>query len=94
MKYINAALKEKLHGTLGVSCVIEGEEGHNRIKQEDGTFKDQNTKLVTGEIVPQNDLITINFEACEEGEITMNSDQLRWFAEELLSWATIVEETL
>jgi hypothetical protein len=96
MKYLTNALKEKLHGSLGLSYVIEGEDGHNTFKKEDGTFETQNTntKLVVADICPQNDLITVDFGAEHDRSITMSGEELRVFAKELLSWADIVEETL
>lgn len=94
MKYLTQNLKDKLSSSLGLSYVIEGEEGHNRIKQEDGSFKDLETKLIVGDIIPQNDLITLNFNAENSEEITISGDELRALGEELIEWADIIEETL
>lgn len=94
MKYITPQLKTKLFGNLGVSYVLSGEEGHNRVKNEDGTWRDSDQKLITGDITPQNDLIFLDFMNCagETGSITVNSEELRAFAKELISWADIMEE--
>ena len=89
MQYLTPKLKDKLHSSLGLSYVIEGEEGHN--DKEAG-----NVKLIVADITPQNDLITINFDASagEPTELTVNSETLREFAAELISWADIMDETL
>ena len=85
MKYLTPQVKEKLHGNIGVSYVLEGDE----------EFETENTtKLIVATIVNQNDLITLNFSAENDKEITINSDELRGLAEELLSWADIMDETL
>lgn len=95
MKYLTQKLKDKNLGSFSVSYVIELDEGHNKTKNEDGTFKGEDAKLIFATIIPQNDLITIDFDncSCNLTRITINSEELRSFADELLEWADIMDET-